>query len=710
MSTSSSLLRESRDLLIAFAASIGHRIDSQRAERILNESLLNHPNLTEADWYLTVGSCAESLEFRIRQFDSNLDEALTLVESGLTVATLAAAGEEELGWVALIRKSGNRILVESMKDGTVVWRTSRQLKAMLGFSKVQSEATWLVCYPILIQPSEESELIEGQGKQPVSESQPLPPFRRLISILKAELGDLWIVGIFSVVVGILTLTTPIAVEALVNVVAFGQFVQPVMILSFMVFVLLGFSATLTGLKTYVSEIIQRRLFVRLVEDLAYRLPRVRQSLIDQKSLPELTNRFLEIGTIQKVVSMLLLDGIGIVMQTLIGMAVLAFYHPFLLGFDIILLICIAFTIFIAGRGAIKSSIKESSSKYKVLAWLEEIARNPTAFKLNDGTELAIGRADHLTVGYLDSRRAHFRIVLRQVILSLLIYCLATTVLLGLGGWLVIAGELSLGQLVAAELIVLLIVGSFAKLGKHMENFYDLMAAVDKIGMLLDLPMEPHEKLLEIAPEQPFSVSFHDVSLSVAEKQVIQKLDFTIPAGGSFAVIGRGNSPSCYVVDLCLAIRQPDTGIVLLNDINIIEYRFDSLRKWIGVAREIEIFDGKLEENVHLYRPEVSSRQVWWALETVGLLEVVENLPQGAQTIITEGGFPLTKMQARRLMLARAIVGGPRMVVIDRLLDAFSKSEAQILIEALTGHDWTLAVFTECQEIGELLPQNVKLYR
>jgi putative ABC transport system ATP-binding protein len=708
MSTSSSLLRESRDLLIAFAASIGHRIDSQRAERILNESLLNYPNLSEADWYLTVGSCAEALEFRIRQFDSNLEEAITLVESGLTVATLAATVEEELGWVALIRKAGNRILVESMKDGTVVWRTPRQLKGMLGLSTIQPEATWLVCYPILIQPSDNPESPQDQSKQQKGEVQSLPPFRRLFSILKAEVGDLWIVGIFSVIVGILTLTTPIAVEALVNVVAFGQFVQPVMILAFMVFVLLGFSATLTGLKTYVSEIIQRRLFVRLVEDLAYRLPRVQQSLIDHKSLPELTNRFLEIATIQKVVSMLLLDGIGIVMQTFIGMAVLAFYHPFLLGFDIVLLTGIAFTIFVVGRGAIKTSIKESGSKYKVLAWLEEIARNPTAFKLNDGTELAIGRADHLTVGYLDARKAHFRIVLRQVIFSLLIYCLATTVLLGLGGWLVIAGELSLGQLVASELIVLLIVGSFAKLGKHMESFYDLMAAVDKIGTLLDLPLEPHEKLLEVSSEQPFSLSFHDVSLSIAGKQVIHKLDFSIPVGGRFAVIGSGNSPSCYVVDLCLAIRQPDTGIVLLNGINIIEYRFDSLRESIGVAREIEVFDGKLEENIHLYRPQVSSRQVWWALETVGLLEVVENLPQGAQTILTEGGFPLTKMQARRLMLARAIVGGPKMIMIDRLLDAFSKAEARVLIEALSSEDWTLVVFTECDEIGELLTQKVKL--
>lgn len=706
MSTPNQLLSESRDLLIAFAASIGHRVDSQRAERVLNESHLNRQDSFDEDWYATVSSCAEALEFRIRKFESKLSEAVELVHNGLSVATLIIGDDGRPTWISIIRESGNRVLVETLADGVVKWKTIAQLKQMLGLISLDMEATWLVCYPILIKPSDDAG--GDQGKKGAGPPKKMPPLTRLLEILRAETGDINVIVVFALVVGLLTLTTPIAVEVLVNLVVFGQYVQPVLILAFIVFVLLSFSASMTALSVFVAEIMQRRLFVRLVEDLAYRLPRVRQSLIDTKSLPELTNRFLEIANLQKMVSKLFLDSIAIVMQTLIGMTVLAFYHPFLLGFNIILLLMITFTIMVLGRGGIKTAISVSTYKFQVLSWLEDLGRNPSAFKLNDGTELAISRADHLTVKYVDARRTHFKIVFRQVLFSLFMYCIATAVLLGLGGWLVIIGEISLGQLIAAELIVMLIVGSFSKLGQYADSFFDLMASVDKIGALIDLPMESYDKLLEVSPEDSFSLDFDNVSLTIAGQKVVNQLNFSVAPGSAFAVIDDGHSATCYVVDLCLAIRTPDSGTVSLNGISINEYRFDSIREWIGVARDIEVFEGGLEENVHLYRPDVSSRQVWWALEKVGLLELVEKLPDGAQTKLPSGGFPLTKNQCRRLMLARAMVGGPRMIVIDRLLDAFSKAEAKALIEILKSDDITLLVFTECHEIGELFENFVNI--
>ncbi len=194
-------------------------------------------------------------------------------------------------------------------------------------------------------------------------------------------------------------------------------------------------------------------------------------------------------TVQKVTAGLLLDGITLVVSALIGMSVLAIYHPWLLGFDLVLLSLMTFAIFVLGRRAVSSSIEESLAKYRTASWLEDIAACPTAFRYHGATEFAMERADRHIFDYLKARRRHFRVLFRQMLFALVLQALASTALLGLGGWLVISGQLTLGQLVAAELIVAVIVGSFTKLGKHLESYYDVMASMDKLGHLFDIPVE-----------------------------------------------------------------------------------------------------------------------------------------------------------------------------------------------------------------------------
>ena len=336
-------------------------------------------------------------------------------------------------------------------------------------------------------------------------------------------------GVFALLVGVLALAMPVAVEALVNTVAFGRYLQPVVVLAILLFTFLAFAAAMRALITFIVEILQRRLFVRVVEDLAYRLPRVQQQSFDHVHGPELVNRFFDVVTVQKTIAALLLDGIAIVLQTVIGMAVLAFYHPFLIGFDVVLLLLIAFIIFVLGRGAVRTAVQESKAKYAVGAWLEELARHHTAFKLHAGTQFALDRADQLAVNWLEYRRDHFRIVMRQILFALGLQALAATALLGLGGWLVILGELTLGQLVAAELIVMMIVGSFAKLGKYIESFYDLLASVDKLGYLFDLPTESHDKLFHLRDGAPAAVNVQDVTYKFGSHPVLEHLESAIGA-------------------------------------------------------------------------------------------------------------------------------------------------------------------------------------
>ncbi|HMP67970.1 MAG TPA: hypothetical protein PKA76_01365, partial [Pirellulaceae bacterium] len=460
MDTNVELLRQSTKLLEYFALRNGRVFDRQQASQVMFESHLNESSKPFEDWLDTVVSCSEAMELRIRRIESPLIDVLPLVRSGYPVAVLVDE-EGSQNWLVLSKIQGQRLNIVELSSGKTHWIKRAEFAKRLRASNIDNTLSWLVSYPILIGDASGTPISHHDNGH--EHHNLVPPLRRLMGILRPEMKDIWTVFIFSMVVGLLTLTTPIAVEALVNTVAFGQFIQPVVILAIIVFVFLAFSSALSALTIYASEIIERRLFVRVVDDLAYRLPRVDQSVNDRQSMHELVNRFLEVITLQKSVSKLLLEGVAVVMKTAIGMLVLAFYHPFLLGYDILLLCLLAFALFVLGRGGVNTAINESVAKYRVLAWLEELSKNPTAFKLNDGMEFALDEADQLSGEYLVARKQHFRIYMRQVLFLLGIYCVATTALLGIGGALVIGGELSLGQLVAPELIGILVLCSFSKI-------------------------------------------------------------------------------------------------------------------------------------------------------------------------------------------------------------------------------------------------------
>jgi len=272
----------------------------------------------------------------------------------------------------------------------------------------------------------------------------------------------------------------------------------------------------------------------------------------------------------------------------------------------------------------------------------------------------------------------------------------------LGGWLVISGQLTLGQLVAAELIVTVIVGSFAKSGKHLQSYYDLLASVDKLGILFDLPMERQDGLLKISHDKPAEVIVSNVShVSPHHLSHDASLNLTIESGARVMLMGPCRSGKSQLVDLLFGLRIPAEGHVTINGIDPRDLRPDILRRHVALVRDIEIFSGTLEENVHLERPDVSTSDVREALELVGLIDAVLQLPDGLNTHLVETGFPLTTNQTRKLMLARAIVARPRLLLIDGMIDVFSDEESERMIKMLVDSKrlWTLIMITGRQRLA-----------
>ncbi|MFZ9596339.1 MAG: ATP-binding cassette domain-containing protein [Bdellovibrionia bacterium] len=497
----------------------------------------------------------------------------------------------------------------------------------------------------------------------------ISPQKRLKAYLISEKQAIWMIVVYGAFTGLFSLIVPIAVQSLVNTISFGSVLQPLFVLTLIVFVILSFSGIMGILQNIAVEVLQQRIFARISTELAYRLPRVQVQSYDEKNITELVNRFFDVLVAQKSAAVLLVDGIAVILQTAVGMALLAFYHPLLLAFDLLLLLGLYLIFVQFGRNGVSTSIHESHKKYAMAAWLEDLAKNPITFRSKHGNSFALEKADELATDYVKARKAHFRVLLRQIIGAVSIQTGASALLLGLGGWLVIQRQLTLGQLVASELVVSAVTTGFSKFGKYLETYYDLTAAADKLGYLYDLPIEKDEG-------EPFPqwrevpvLEFKNVSYSGSQQKVtLSGLQFTLKAGEKVALTSQASKALSWISEMAFGLRGPTEGQVQINGVDLREIRLEDLRSQISLVRSIEFFHGTILENIRLQREDLDLVQIRDVLEQLGLLEELSNLPDGLNTTLIHDQSSLSVSQAYRLMLARALVGNPRLVILDQTLD------------------------------------------
>ncbi len=668
-------------VLVRICRECGVAVEHLRADQLIRDAREAWPGDESQRWNRWLREAGESVTLRARVAQLPLREALQLAQDG---ALLVGGYSVDHGVTIVVdsNRSSVTIAVGEIDERNRISRA--ELQQRLGDpADDEGRYTWLVV--------EHPELADIHDKSHTHEK----PTRRLLRIVRPEWPDIWVILTFAFFVGVLSLATPIAVESLVNFVAFGSLVQPVLVLAAMLFGFLAFAAIITAMQTYVAEIIQQRLFARVAADLAYRLPRVDHSQLGHYYAPELVNRFFDVVTLQKFVALVLLDGVSIVLASLVGMAVLAFYHPWLLGFDILLLIAIVGGLLLLGRGGIPSGIDESTLKYRVGAWFEDLVRCAMGFKTDGGAAFAVDRANSLTSSYLTARKAHFRVLYRQLRYILCLQVVAGTVLLGGGGWLVIQNQLTLGQLVAAELIVSTILGSLAKLFKQLEGFYDVTAAVDKIGKLFDLPVERQDGMLSLPRGEGSQVEFTGAQVARAGPALKAGLTIQIDAGERVALLGPHGSGKTSLLATLYGARGLDGGHVLIEQTDPRDLRPDILRSHVALAGDVELFDGTITENIDLRRPGVSIADVRVALDQVGLLDEVLRLKDGMETRVSASGAPFSSSQTRLIMIARALAGRPRLLLVDSLLDALPDNDYETVLATLLDptHTYTAVVAT-----------------
>jgi len=493
------------------------------------------------------------------------------------------------------------------------------------------------------------------------------PFKRFMRLLVYEKREIYYILVYAMIAGGLTLTLPIGVQTIINFVMSGAITDTMILLVAAVV----FGTLMTGglqiLQLILVETLQQRFFARSAFEFAFRIPKIKHESFGRLYPPELMNRFFDVVTVQKSFSKLFTEFAAAILQATFGLILLAFYHPLFILFDFAVLIVIYLIFRIFSPRGLKTNLEESTYKYKAASWIEELARSLTTFKTAGYSNIAIEKMDNYTQGYLKARRAHFQILKLQFGSMVIFKTLVTGALLTLGSVLVVTRDLSIGQFVAAEIVVILIINATEKIILFLEVIYDLLTGVEKIANVTDLPLERSGTLMlrhqvgGIAIETQKLRFIYPNSL----RPVIHDLDFKIESGERIILTGRPESGKNTLLMLLGGSLTNYEGYLSFNGVSMRDLNLTDLRQHIGFFNRLnDIFDGTLEENLVLNQSGVTFAEVMDACSLVGLDNFLKNQHDGFQTLLPASARTLSISVQRRIIVARALLGKPSLVLMD----------------------------------------------
>ena len=529
------------------------------------------------------------------------------------------------------------------------------------------------------------------------------PVDRLIELLLLEKGNIVLVYAYATLVGLLSLTLPLGVQAIIGLVSGGLFLQPVVLL--IGFVVLGTLATgvLQVFQLRAVERIQQRIFARIALEFAIRVPQVKTEAAWATDLPERMNRFFEVVTIQKSLGKLLTGTTTALLQVIFGLLLLTFYHPYFTLFGLGLVGLLWLILRLTGPRGLATSQMESAYKYRTAHWLEEVARSVVSFKAAGRATPALERMDGQVAGYLHYRERHFRVLVIQAMAAIGFKTLVTGALLILGSVLVIDRQITLGQFVAAELVIVTVLAGIEKLVSSLAEVYDVLTSVDKLGAVTDLPLESTQGLPLPSGGTGASLEVEGLGYTYpdADRPALANITFRLAPGARVAITGPDGSGETTLLAALAGLLERTEGKVLIDGLTLRDLEPASVRDRIGlVLGGAGLFEGTIEENISLGRSDIDAAAVVTALERVGAHAAVQRLPAGLRTLVENGGRGLPSTLRVRLLLARAIVTRPRLLLIDECLSTVEPSARQELVDALTAPDapWTLLVVSHTRDL------------
>ena len=523
----------------------------------------------------------------------------------------------------------------------------------------------------------------------------LTPWLRFVGLLRLEKREIFQIFYYAIFGGLVSLSLPLGIQAIINLIQGAQISTSWVILVILVTIGVTFTGGLQLMQLRIIETIQQRIFVRSSFELSYRFPKIKMIELRNYYPPELANRFFDTLIIQKGLSKILIDVPTAVLQILFALILLSFYHPFFIIFGVLLLLLIFIVFRFTAQKGLETSLIESKNKYKVAHWIQEIARTVVSFKLSGTTDLAVSKNDQLVSKYLEARENHFKILILQFTQMIGFKVVVTASLLLIGGALVLSQEMNIGQFVAAEIIILLVIASVEKLIVGLESFYDVLTSIEKIGQVVDKKMEDQDGEKPMFIDEML-IELDNVSYEVKnrDKFIIKNISLKIEPRSRILITGESGSGKSSLLRLISGIIEPTSGYIYVNNLSLNSLFLNHYRSKLGMSLSEETpFEGTIRENLIFSNDKFKDDKICEILDIVGLGQYLKEQPKGLETIINPEGKQISYTVAKKIILARAIIKEPKLLILEDPLDQFNLEETNRIIDYLTdiSKPWSLIV-------------------
>lgn len=489
---------------------------------------------------------------------------------------------------------------------------------------------------------------------------------RFLEILRFERHEISSIYFYSIFAGLVQLSLPLGIQSIISFVLGGAISTSLVLLVIVVILGVFLNGLLQVNQMKIIEKIEQRLFVRYSFQYAQTIPNLSPKEIDGYYLPELVNRFFDTISLQKGIAKILLDMPAASIQIVFGLILLSFYHPVFIFFGIILLSTLYLILRTTGNRGLETSIEESNYKYKVAGFLQELARVIVTFKFSRNSELHMTKTDNFVSGYLKARTAHFRILLFQYWTLVIFKVLIVSSMLIIGGYLLVNQQLNIGQFIAAEIVILMVLGSVEKFIVNLDKVYDVLTSIDKINKVTDKPTEDWAALSFDDISRPIEISLRDVSFAYDDQQeVLRKINLEVHAGIKLCISGKDSSGKSTLLRLLSGTYSSYKGSITINGVPITNYDIRTIRRNTGILVQVQdIFHGTLQENICVGDESITHFEMNELAELVGLKPFIDQHKEGYELMLYPTGQHLSGRVVKMILLMRALIHKPAMLLLE----------------------------------------------
>jgi subfamily B ATP-binding cassette protein MsbA len=264
--------------------------------------------------------------------------------------------------------------------------------------------------------------------------------------------------------------------------------------------------------------------------------------------------------------------------------------------------------------------------------------------------------------------------------------LASVLIMGYGGWLIIQGQLTIGELFSFTLFLGFLIAPIFQLANIGTQMTEAFAGLDRTAELLSWPQEDDDpKRIETMPPIDGLLRFEDVHFSYEEnKPVLKGITFEAPPGTVIALVGSSGSGKSTIAGLAATFLEPKEGRVLVDGVDLRNVKLATYREQLGLVLQNDfLFDGTIRENIRFARPSATDQEIQDAATSAYVTQFTDGFPDGLDTIIGERGVKLSGGQRQRVTIARAILANPRILLLDEATSSLD-TESEALIQKSFG--------------------------